>query len=204
MEFTTNDIRDWYSPGMVVDVDADWCRANVDLEEAQLTYISRHCLTGKVGADGQKIVSLPPYGTWSLNEFGEMAVLVDMPIKVFIPSEGEWGNALNYASTIQYIEWFRAGHMPPPLAAVRNVNGSIFSLNRRRWLAAREAGWASLPVWFSETHPVHRSRSLWYLPEMSEVKRAQLRLALENGKDLSQVFSQYELDSFAKTQEASR
>ena len=69
--------------------------------------------------------------------------------------------ALTLATTRQYIEWFKQGHKPPPISVVRHVRGGhLVSCNRRRWLAAREAGVETLKCWYS---PTHNRRAKWEL-----------------------------------------
>jgi hypothetical protein len=55
---------------------------------------------------------------------------------------------LQMPSTQQYIQWYKEGHMPPPITVVFNTTQEKYlSTNRRRLLAAREAGMKQIPVW---------------------------------------------------------
>ena len=50
-------------------------------------------------------------------------------------------------STQQYIEWYREGHLPPPVnVVVRQEDGSHFVTDRRRMVAAIEAGINRIPA----------------------------------------------------------
>ncbi len=112
---------------------------------------------------------MPALGSWMLDDFdGSLAVLIEIPIDEMRPSEGEWNIALMYASTQRYIEWFRAGYEPPPLFVLRNKAGERLSCNRRRWLAAREAGIKSLKCWYSPTHHIHHASPKWSMRWISD------------------------------------
>jgi hypothetical protein len=132
-------------------VDMTWVAQHIDLEQARANYMpiprnnlrTRHQFT------------IPLLGTWQMDDWGQMSVLVDIPVDQFQPGEGEWDIALNYPETQLYIQWQREGHEPPPLTVVTTDKGNLCSCNRRRWLAAREAGVKSLKCWYSPTHPDH-------------------------------------------------
>ena len=91
----------------------------------------------------------PPYDWICEPTLGTVSVLITLPITRFKPGELEWDWALKHWTTRLYIQWYRQGYLPPPLFVVQHKDGSLVSCNRRRWLAAREAGIAELPVWYS-------------------------------------------------------
>lgn len=95
---------------------------------------------------------MPPLGTWRLDwigKYGEFSVLVEIPVDTMQPSEGDWEHALRLRSTQQYIEWQRQGYAPPPPEVITKRGGELRIMNRRRWLAAREAGVETLVCWYS-------------------------------------------------------
>lgn len=195
-------LKDWQTPGKVIRVDADWIRANVNLGHAR--YIFQRCEetmpppSPHYPPNEPPAVWLPSFGTWRLDPYGELSILVNLPVAAFQPAEGEWEIANRYPSTMRYVEWYRQGHTPPALSAVRNVNGKIYSLNRRRWLAARTAGISHVPVWFSETHPIHRARSLWYLPEHSAIALRHYQIAQREEIPLRNILSDYEIEAIER------
>ena len=83
-------------------------------------------------------------------EFGEYEVLVDIPVDDCPPSEGDWHNALKWESTRNYVTWLLRGSEPPPIAVVEHIDGDLVSINRRRWLAAREVGHRLIKAWSTE------------------------------------------------------
>lgn len=135
----------------------DWIAKNVEIEAARLTYTpqpppnqrTRHRFT------------MPSPGTWRVDPYGGIEVLVEIPIRQFQPSEGDWDSALRWPETQDYIQWQKEGHEPPPLSVIRTASGKLRSCNRRRWLAAREAGIKTLKCWYSPTHPEHCSSPKW-------------------------------------------
>jgi hypothetical protein len=85
-------------------------------------------------------------------QLGDVFILVRVPIDQCQPGEQEWNRALRLKTTQQYIKWFQKGHRPPPITIVEHRSGKLVSLNRRRWLAAREAGIETLLAWYSPTN----------------------------------------------------
>jgi hypothetical protein len=132
-------------------IDMQWVARNVDLEQARANYMP----TPRINLRTRYQFTMLPLGTWQMDDWGEMSVLVDIPIDQFQPGEGEWDRALNWPCTRLYIQWQRDGHEPPPLTVVTTDKGNLRSCNRRRWLAAREAGVKSLKCWYSPSHPDH-------------------------------------------------
>ncbi len=105
---------------------------------------------------------MPALGSWQLDEMtGEYSVLVEIPIDEMRAGEGDWEIAINYPSTQRYIEYFQQGHEPPPPFVVTNDKDALISCNRRRWLAAREAGVKMLKCWYSPTHETKKATPKW-------------------------------------------
>jgi hypothetical protein len=95
---------------------------------------------------------LPSYEwRWDRDCLGDVWALVEIGIDEVTPAEQEWEHALRYETTQQYITWYKQGYLPPPISVVRHKQGHLVSLNRRRWLAAREAGVSKLLAWYSPT-----------------------------------------------------
>jgi len=136
------------------DITQEWIEANVDLERARQNY-DRYPFQ----RESQKLNRpdyVPDYD-WAMDKDGLIYALVDVGVDEVRPSEGEWEFALRYKTTQQYIEWFKEGHRPPPIFVVQNAkDGHLVSINRRRWLAAREAGVETLPAFYSPTLPSGR------------------------------------------------
>jgi len=64
------------------------------------------------------------------------------------PTEHEDGVKQRDKSYPKYVEWAKAGHKPPPIsAAVSEKTGKYLSMNRRRVLAAQDAGVKSIKGW---------------------------------------------------------
>jgi len=97
----------------------------------------------------------PDPGTWRLEPvMGEFAVLVLVSPFEVEPSEPEDDIRLRCPHYPRYVEWYRAGFVPPAIRTVRHaLRGRVVSLDRRRVLAARAAGVASIPAWHSEARP---------------------------------------------------
>lgn len=126
----------------------DWIRENVDLERAAATWDAQpfRCEHEK---RTERIDYTPGYN-WAWDQsLGEVMTLVEIQVADCYPKEGGWDNAINMASTLRYVQWFEEGHRPPPIIVIRNKDGDLVSLNRRRWLAAREVGIETLPAWYS-------------------------------------------------------
>jgi len=111
---------------------------------------------------------MPALGTWQLDPWGELNVLVEIPISEFAPFEGEWERVLKTPQMAEYIRWQKDGFEPPPLSVVSTDMGNLSTQNRRRWLAAREAGVKSLKCWYSPTHPQHCASPKWKVTENGE------------------------------------
>jgi hypothetical protein len=143
-------------------IEMAWIRSSVDIEQAKAAYMPQP----RPNKRSRHQFEMPPLGTWVVNPWGGIEVLVEIPVDQFQPSEGEWDFALRYPETQDYIQWQRDGHEPPPLSVIRTARingrgGNLRSCNRRRWLAAREAGVKSLKCWYSPTHPDHCASPKW-------------------------------------------
>jgi hypothetical protein len=99
-----------------------------------------------------------PLGTWRFDEWCRTyEVLVEVDVSDLTIAEPEDG--CKYRDDYRkYVEWAKEGREPPPIEVVRHVDGHLVSLNRRRTLAAREAGVKTLKAWYSETAPSGRAR----------------------------------------------
>ncbi len=132
-------------------IDMNWIIKSVDLEQARTNYylVPFPVPNSRIPLQFR----MPVLGTWKLDPFGELSILVEIPLDQFQPSEGDWDRVLKHPETQLYIQWQKEGHEPPPLSVVNTDKGNLRTQNRRRWLAAREAGVKSLKCWYSPTHP---------------------------------------------------
>ncbi len=147
------------TPEQAKRITKDWILANVDLARAAQTW-EDFPIRGERTKRTVRLNYVAPY-EWAWDKYlGDMMRLVTVRVGQVMPSEGDWDNALNMASTRQYIEWYRQGYSPPPIVVIENQHGELISLNRRRWLAAREAGIETLSAWFS---PVDGLRPQWQI-----------------------------------------
>lgn len=138
-------------------IDIDWILDNVDLAEARKAYQPIPKSSSVVPHE----FTMPALGTFQIDQFGEIEVLVEIPVSQFKPSEQDWKYALQRPEMAEYIRWQKDGFEPPPLSVVKTDKGNLITQNRRRWLAAREAGVESLKCWYSPTHPQHCARPKW-------------------------------------------
>lgn len=135
-------------------LDQAWVDTNVDFDRASEMY------TQYPRKRWNELVDWFPSYEWCYDTtMGDIWALCEIAVEDMRPGELDWKVASQYESTRQYVEWFQQGHIPPPLFVVRHVDGDLISLNRRRWLAAREAGVATLPCWYSPT--TERGRQAW-------------------------------------------
>lgn len=123
----------------------------VDWEKAHQAYLAH-----PNRAESKKLQllenTIPEYDVMYDKVLGDVWVLVVVSVDEVQPSDGDWERALQYETTQQYIEWFKEGKQPPPIKVVRHVDGRLISCNRRRWLAAREAGVERLLAWYIHTN----------------------------------------------------
>lgn len=68
-----------------------------------------------------------------------------------VTSEHEDGVKGRDQSYPKYVEWAKSGHEPPPISTAENTKegGKVVSANRRRVLAAQDAGSKSIKAWHS-------------------------------------------------------
>jgi len=94
----------------------------------------------------------PPPGTWRLNPLmGEFSVLVLVSPFDVHPNEPEDDIRRRCRHYPDYVRWYREGRVPPAIRTLRHaLRCHIVSLDRRRVLAARDAGVATIPAWHSE------------------------------------------------------
>ena len=78
-----------------------------------------------------------------------------------LTSEHEDGIKTRDASYPKYVEWAKQGHEPPPINTSSGADGKIVSSNRRRVLAAQEAGVKKIKAWHSAENP-HTGNPLKY------------------------------------------
>lgn len=127
----------------------EWIEVNVDLDRARAVYKNY-----PRRQENQKLTRLDyvPEYEWMIDPvLGGVSVLVEVGVDGVEPGEGGWEYALRLPTTRQYVEWFKQGHEPPPIIVVQHRDGDLVSCNRRRWLAAREAGVKTLKAFYSPT-----------------------------------------------------
>lgn len=127
-----------------------WVDAHVDFDRAAREHERYPCRTEeeKLTLSGYT----PGYEwLWEPDGLGTIWRLVKVPRRDCPPGEPDWERALRLETTQQYIQWFREGLRPPPIYVVQTQTGKLSSLNRRRWLAAREAGIEEMLAWYSPT-----------------------------------------------------
>lgn len=171
------------TPQQANQIDMAWIMANVNLDEARRNDAG----APKPRPNRQERCEfvMPPLGTWRLDPFDEFWVLVEIPVDGMHPSEGEWNYALCWPETRLYVQWQREGHEPPPLEVVVNQQGELISCNRRRWLAAREAGIETLKCWYSPTHTEHFTSPKWALRWLGKKPFSYLTRRVSYETDLS-------------------
>jgi hypothetical protein len=112
--------------------------------------------------------NVPRRGTWAM-EPGSANEVVQMrkydPKKLVVTEDETSGR--KWHGFDAYQAWAKEGRQPPPIEVVRNADtGSLISMNRRRTLAARDAG-RKLMGWFTETDR-KTGRTAWKHREMVE------------------------------------
>lgn len=97
-----------------------------------------------------------PVGAAKIGSFGdpENSYIEEMRTldpKKIVTSEAEDGIKLRSPSYPKYVEWAKQGIEPPPISVGESSrgNGVIVSSNRRRVLAAQDAGVTSIKAWYS-------------------------------------------------------
>ena len=102
---------------------------------------------------------IPPLGTWKLDPFlSEFSVLTELPLADVEPLEPE-GDIKCWPGYPLYVQWARDGLQLPPISVIRNKKGQLRSLNRRRVLAAKDAGLRTILAWLSESD--ENGQPLW-------------------------------------------
>lgn len=169
----------------------EWVEQNVDLRAARLTGEDPRFnppSSQKTAPAQWSAVE----GMWRMNRWGECAVLLRVPVLCAEPAEGDWYYALRYPETQVYIQWMREGHMPPPVSLSRHDKGHLFYANRRRWLAAREAGISTWLAWYwGPCHETERSCGRWWFPEFSDHYPADYRYRLSVGMNPAKDMNKY-------------
>jgi hypothetical protein len=193
----SKDPADWRVPFKVLPLSIDWVAHHVDPATAKAIWDDPQFWPPSRAGNLARLIephpfTMPPTGTWRRDQFGQYEVLVEMPIAACEPSEGDWDIAIQYWETQKYIEWIKAGLLPPPLMVCRSYRtGQLFCGNRRRWLAARAAGVETIMVWFSETAPPHVAHSYWWLPETGEYYHDTLNYIRQKSIDVLSSFDEY-------------
>ena len=96
---------------------------------------------------------IPPVGTWRIDpELNELEQLRLFNVSELVSTEPEAG-VRGREDYQKYLEWAKEGKIPPPIHVVRHIEGELRSTNRRRLMAANEAGVKQILGWFSETTP---------------------------------------------------
>lgn len=142
-------------------VTISWILENVDLEMARAIFE----FPPPSGKREKHIFEMPSLGAFRLDPFGELETLVEISVSNFKPSEGDWDYIMRRPHFALYVQWQKEGHLPPPLSVVKTDRGNLVTQNRRRWLAAREAGVETLRCWYSPTHPDHCTSPKWRITE---------------------------------------
>jgi hypothetical protein len=90
-----------------------------------------------------------PYEAWGLSPWGSWWIHVPIPVEELHCRELE--KDVRYSASVRrYARWMSEGHRPPPIIVMRHREGYLVSHNRRRVIAAQEAGVDLIPAWFSE------------------------------------------------------
>ena len=75
----------------------------------------------------------------------------------YVEKELDYDAIVRMPTTRRYIRQYQQGEMAPPARVVRLKDGTLSSLNRRRIVAAREAGIEEVPAWVETTAPAQPS-----------------------------------------------
>lgn len=145
-------------------IDIAWILRNVNLDKARKVYQPIPKSSSMIPHE----FTMPALGSFQIDPYGEIEILVEIPVSELKPSEQDWEHALGRPEMANYIRWQKDGFEPPPLSVVKTDKGNLITQNRRRWLAAREAGVKSLKCWYSPTHPQHCASPKWKVTENGE------------------------------------
>lgn len=107
---------------------------------------------------------LPPVGSWRLDTATDgLEQLQWMNLDELTISEPE-EDIKRHRTYEQYVKWAKEGKQPPPINVVKHTKGHWVATNRRRVLAARDAGLKKILAWVSDTdekgHPFPTHKSL--------------------------------------------
>lgn len=100
-----------------------------------------------------------PEGSVKIGAFGDPKEAYVQVLRRFDPHDlvsTEAAEGIRKSKTYQdYVRWYREGHEPPPVfvAESEKGDGKLYTTNRRRVLAAQEAGVDSIMGWFSPHNP---------------------------------------------------
>ncbi|NLZ39682.1 MAG: hypothetical protein GX886_00200, partial [Comamonadaceae bacterium] len=98
-----------------------------------------------------------PLGSIRVAPYGEadqryVDVLREVPVDSLLIAEPE-DNIRRSPEYQQYVEWAREGREAPAIQVNENERGELVSANRRRALAAKEAGLQTVKAWVSPINP---------------------------------------------------
>jgi hypothetical protein len=136
---------------------------------------------------------IPEEGTIRADKWGELSVLRWLPVdglaitEAAFPVEGR-------EDYQQYVEWAKAGKPPPPISVSRHADGHLVSHDRRRLLAAREAGMDRIPSWVTISDDTGRPVEYGDLRmfDESKVKRDSGRFATKEGATTEDIAAEPE------------
>ena len=156
-------------------ITAEWLRANVDMDAAVQMWRAPWFMPPNQIAQPWPI-RLPEPGTWLFDpRDGSWEVFLVFNPHDLANSEDERAGRAHYSFPV-YRAWAEAGHIPPPIQAMRHANGHLVSTNRRRLLVARDLN-RPIGAWYSETSRYGGVR--WALPRGRQfadtVERVQTR-----------------------------
>ncbi len=58
--------------------------------------------------------TMPLLGSFQIDQYGEIEILIEIPVSEFKPSEQDWEHALRCPEMENYIRWQKDGVEPPP------------------------------------------------------------------------------------------
>jgi hypothetical protein len=115
----------------------------------------------------------PSLGTWRLDpDMGEWEVLLELDLEEVFPGEPE-DYIKGWEGYSLYVQWAIEGKEAPAIRVVRHVDGHLVSCNRRRVLAAKDAGLKTIKAWFSETNS--RGQNPWKTRTEGTVYKAKVK-----------------------------
>lgn len=157
------------------DIDLAWLRRHVNLDQAAEVWMDTYpTLNNRCRGPWDGPRHAP--GTWAFDpRDSTFEVLLEFDPHTLLNNEDEREGRMLESFPV-YVEWARQGFVPPPITTYRATNtGAIISANRRRMLAARDAGRRILG-WFSESSHISEA---WRLPTGTHYGDTLERLAMK-------------------------